>query len=158
MLFKNHCPIFENMNNKEGKVKRDESLVGTIDLGSVFQEGSTGRLSFNSIGECSVYVYSDEGPVPHFHIISKNKKFHCCVCIYEPLYFNHGYKTDTLNANQRKLLNNWLKEKHYKAPMTNWEVIDLLWDSNNEENKKYKIQKTSTQPDYTNMENYKTMY
>ena len=146
------------MNNKEGKIKKDESLVGTIDLGGVFQEGSTSRLSFNSIGECKVYVYGDEGPIPHFHIISKNGNFKCCVCIYESLYFNHGYKTDTLNANQRKNLNEWLKEKHKTLNNTNWEVIKFLWDSNNEENKKYKIYKSNTQPDYINMENYKTVY
>lgn len=77
-----------------------------------------------------------------FHIFilyQKNGNFKCCVCIYESLYFNHGYKTDTLNANQRKNLNEWLKEKHKTLNNTNWEVIKFLWDSNNEENKNIKF-------------------
>ena len=41
---------------------------------------------------------------------------------------------------------------------TNWEMIKLYWKTNNPSNNKYNIQETNTQPDYTNMENYKTVY
>lgn len=141
------------MNNNH---KRDESLVGTIDFSNI--EDSNNRLSFRSIGLCDIYIYGDEGAIPHFHIKSKNGIFECCVCIFEPLYFNHEYKTDTLNINQRKLLNEWLSRKHKMINATNWEAIRFLWIADNQENVEDKIYNYNTQPDYTNMENYKFFY
>ena len=64
-----------------------------------------------------------------------------------------------MNAKQRKQMNNWLKKKYNTLQKeTNWEMIKLYWKTNNPTNNKYNIQETNTQPDYTNMENYKTVY
>lgn len=77
--------------------------------------------------ECSIYVYSREGTIPHFHIIPKSKIGESCICIYQPLYFNHDFKQMKLNSKQRKELNNWLKETTLINPkITNWELISAL--------------------------------
>lgn len=39
---------------------------------------------------CGIYVYNNEGEIPHFHIRSNNIDWECCVEIYKPLYFYHG--------------------------------------------------------------------
>lgn len=140
-------------------MNKDSIFVGTINFDEMINEIGIGLLSLKSLGECNIYIYTNEGTIPHFHIISRSENFECCVCIYEPLYFDHGYKTGKLNAKQRKQMNNWLKKKYNTLQKeTNWEMIKLYWKTNNPSNNKYSIQETNTQPDYTNMENYKTVY
>lgn len=140
-------------------MNKDSIFVGTINFDETINEIGIGLLSLKSLGECNIYVYANEGTIPHFHIISRSENFECCICIYEPLYFDHGYKAGKLNAKQRKQMNNWLKKKYNTLQKeTNWEMIKLYWKANNPSNNKYNIQETNTQPDYTNMENYKTVY
>ncbi len=131
-------------------------LIGTIDLSTeeLINEDCTGRINFsNKIGECQVYVYSNEGPIPHFHLIAKDGN-EACICIYEPLYFNHGRKTMRLNSKQRKELNNWLNELNINnEKISNWEYINIVWEV---ENGKDYIPKNATKPDYRYMENMRS--
>lgn len=104
-------------------VRDEPKLIGTINLDTE---------DFNSIGECKVYVYSNERITPHFHIISNNGD-ECCICIYKPLYFNHcDNKNIRLNVKQRKKLNEWL-DIPCKAieKLSNWECIDFAWKIGN---------------------------
>ena len=116
-------------------------------------EVSPGKIDNSIIGKCKIEVYGGEGPIPHFHIIGLTKKFECCPCIFQPLYFNHGTKTDTLTKNQLKILDSWLREPCTKfgGVLTNWEVIVQLWESCGNPLKNFKLE--STQPDYTKMKN-----
>lgn len=116
-------------------------------------EVSPGKIDNNIIGKCKIEVYGGEGPIPHFHIIGLTKKFECCPCIFQPLYFNHGTKTDKLIKNQLKILDLWLREPCTKfgGVLTNWEVIVQLWESCGNPLKNFKLD--STQPDYTKMKN-----
>ena len=136
--------------------RKDPMLVGEIAFDDSIEEASYGEVGLKHLGECSVYIYSNEGPIPHFHLISKNKKFETCICIFEPLYFLHGTKTGTLNSKQRKQLNNWMNQKidYSDANITNWQSIKLAWIWNN--GKRFKeIIMNYPQPNYSDMVNYK---
>lgn len=95
-------------------------------------------------------------PIPHFHLISKDKKFETCICIFEPLYFIHETKTGTLNSKQRKHLNNWMNQmtKYTDPRISNWQTIKLAWILNN--GTKFKeVIRNYPQPNYSDMINYK---
>lgn len=137
--------------------RTDPMLVGTVNLGEYeFQEGVFGKVHFGKgLGDCKIYVYSNEGPIPHFHLISESNNFEACICIFEPIYFDHGSKTGTLNSNQRKLLNEWMSSviTDYGVNATNWQMLIFAWRMNNGD--KY-IPKNPKQPDYTQMKNFKS--
>lgn len=136
--------------------RKDPMMAGTIVFSDFVEEASYGKLRLNHIGECEIYVYADEAPIPHFHLISKDKKFETCICIFEPLYFLHGSKTGTLNSKQRKHLNNWMNEvsRFTQDKLNNWEVIKLAWILNN--GTKFKeVIRNYPQPNYSDMVNYK---
>lgn len=138
------------------KDSRDEpKLLGIIDLSTeeLIIEDCYGRINFpNGIGECKIYVYSNEGTIPHFHLIKD--KFESCICIYESLYFNHGLKQSRLNSKQRKILNNWLDLPSIPNPkISNWDMLHIAWYGGNGD--KY-IPKNPSKPNYTNMENMRS--
>ena len=99
-----------------------------------------------------IYVYSGEGPVPHFHIISNDggREFDGCMCIYEAKFFDHGVHTSILNSKELKLLDAFLRTQ-YVVSGTKWDYLSLVWQASNEAMSiKYKKNiKTSVQPDYT---------
>ena len=106
-------------------------LIGDINLSSKepFIESAVCRLNlpFN-VGQCNIYVYSNEGTIPHFHIIPKNGIGESCICIYEPFYFNHCSKQMQLNSKQRKLLDDWMYLKPSLFPeINNWELIEIIF-------------------------------
>lgn len=104
-------------------VRDEPKFIGTINLDTE---------DFNSIGECKVYVYSNEKCTPHFHIIT-NTGDESHICIYKPLYFNHyNGKNIRLNSKQRKKLNEWLDEPCWASEeISNWDCIDLVWQTGN---------------------------
>lgn len=107
------------------------------------------------INKCKVEVYSGEGPNPHFHLFNLSGDFHMCALIYSANYFSHGGKyTDTLNSNQREILNNWLDEKNKDNDnITNWEAIALKW---NNFNPRWAINMIGKiKPDYSDMKTFK---
>lgn len=108
------------------------------------------KIDISKADNCKVKVRTNEGGVPHFHIIGDN--FETCICIFIPLYFAHNNKTaETLPNSDLKELNSWLKKQYHKDPtLTNWEKIAQFWDDNNsEESSNFK--RTATQPDYVGM-------
>ena len=132
--------------------REQPKLIDTINFTTdkLFLEDCAGRINFPiNIGQCSIYVYSNEGTIPHFHIISKNGIGESCICIYEPFYFNHGSKQMQLNSKQRKLLDDWMYLKPSLFPeINNWELISRLWQIDN--GNKY-IPKNPAKPNYRNM-------
>ncbi len=114
------------------------------------------RVNFNSIGECKIEVYANEGPIPHFHLSSLNKKFETCICIYSNNFFSHGGKyRDTLSTNQCKLLNDYLKTESKSIGLSVWDTIRTIWDTYNDNNLFPKERKTNKQPDYSKMTQFK---
>lgn len=107
------------------------------------------------IGTCRVFVYNNEGPIPHFHI-ENNNGFKCCVMLFDNRYFSHGSKTDTLSNKQCKLLDEWLSSKSilpFFNNITNWETLVAYWVS--EQNPMKLIPKNPIKPDYTTFKPYK---
>ena len=136
--------------------REEPKLLGELNLTTdeLLNEDCIGRINFpNTIGQCSIYIYSNEGTIPHFHIIPKNNVGECCVCIFEPFYFNHGSKQLRLNSKQRKMLNNWMNERSYAdSRLTNWDAIVFVWKVGN--GNKY-VPKNPIQPNYTDLINMK---
>lgn len=133
--------------------REEPKLIGELNLSTeeLLYEDCVGRINFsNNIGECKIYVYSNEGTIPHFHIISKNNQ-ESCICIYEPLYFNHGSKVMRLNSKQRKELDNWLNQlSDVNRSNTNWDIIDIAWKIGN--GYEY-VPKNAEKPNYKNLVN-----
>ena len=131
--------------------------IGTIELSNALEEFLTemspGSLPLSSkIGFCKIEVWPDEGPIPHFHIITKNNiKWECCICIYEAKYFYHGTKTGTLSSKQLKILDKWLREKSKldtsNIGVTNWDIIRFYWSGQG--NPTINVPDNCIQPDYT---------
>ena len=113
-----------------------------------------------------IYVYSDEGPIPHFHVIdsSNNTKKNTvnghsdkdvCICIYKPIYFSHGSHMSVLNSRELKALDTFLRTGYDGT--TYWDCISLLWKINNPKMvrdypQNYpQTKETNKQPDYKNM-------
>lgn len=102
------------------------------------------------IGKCKLFVYGNEGPIPHFHIV-KNKKTVCCVCLYLPLYFHHKLDEIDLSGDQKVLLDMFLRRDNL------WKTLSDAWRSAYEDSLKIYCQTNNldinnlTQPDYTTM-------
>lgn len=125
------------------KEPREELIIGTINLSPDSYD--------NYIGECEIRVYSNEYAYPHFHIIPKNVKGECCICIYKAsYYFDHCYNREIkLNKDQINILNEWLKTKYEYLPnASNWDVISVMWII---ENGIKNVPENRVQPDYTNI-------
>ena len=124
---------------------RDELLIGTVNFGG-------------SIGLCKIYIYGKESTnVDHFHILSTEKDFDCCVCIFKAEYMINDEKNklgrmDVLENNiQKKILNKWLSENHHIFKGSNWEMIRLSWML---EKENYDFPLDTKQPNYVNMKNF----
>lgn len=130
--------------------------IGTIDFSNSVNEASIGNISFKKIGPCTVSVHTKEGPVPHFHIESDDNDFKCCICIYEPRYFDHGKYKDKLSNSQLKELDAWLRLPHRKdSRLSRWELMDEIWNFKSEiEKSRYKV--VDKQPNYKDTKGYKS--
>ena len=142
----------------EGHQEIDILYIGEIEFPNIINENEIGnknsRYSVKGIGKCKIEVFSGEGSIPHFHITGIANKFNCCVRIHEPFFFSHGNKyRDTLNKQQCKELNEWLKQPNRvdEVDMTNWETIRFGWNLSNPDCRYPKNLKAASQPDYTKM-------
>lgn len=121
--------------------REQPKLIDTINL------NPKGIMSPIYIGRSDIYVYSNEGTIPHFHIIPKNGKSEICICIFEPFYFNHNSSQLELNYNQRKILEKWINKKSKLLPeVNNWRLISIFWKVGNYD--EYIIG-SKCQPNYT---------
>lgn len=97
-----------------------------------------------------ILLYVGEGPIPHFHMVSKNKSFDCCICIFDNYYFSHDMHQTALDSVQRKTLNDFLSlPNHYSPYATNWQIIRSLWIVFNRGTDGRKEHYPIDQPDYT---------
>lgn len=138
--------------------------IGTIDFSSIINIDK--RLYRINLGkkltETKVNVYSNEGPIPHFHLECEKEAFFCCPCIFAPLYFDHDTKTSKLEPFQLSILDNWLREinpdtKHAKPNETRWHTIARIFkEINTIFPREFFDYKTYPQPDYTKMVNMRS--
>ena len=128
----------------------EESFIGELDLdlgNEILDEQKLGDVNLKSkLGTCGIYVYNNEGQIPHFHIKTKNNNWECCIEIYKPLYFDHGIQQRNLNNKQCELLDEWLKKKVFTFNITNWENISLSWD--NSQNPLTNVPNNRIKPNY----------
>ena len=140
----------------ESNEKYQPISIGTIELSNIGEEFiaemSPGSVPLSyKIGFCKIEVWPNEGPIPHFHIISKNDiKWECCIEIYNSKYFHHGSKQGTLTNKQLKILDSWLREKskiHNYPNLTNWDLLCIFWLGQGNPTKL--VPQNPVQPDYT---------
>lgn len=130
----------------------NELIIGDeFDLESYVNEVTIVSDNLSKIGKIKIRVYENEGTIPHFHIDSLNDKFHCCICIYDNKYFDHGKYQDKLTNNQAKALDQLLRTKLTIRNVTQsvWDHIALAWElanGDNPYNKQYE--------NYTKQSNY----
>jgi len=138
----------------------NRSKVGTIELSNIGEEFlaemSPGNINLsNRVGFCDIEVWGNEGPIPHFHIITKNNiNWECCIELFNPKYFNHGSKQGILTSKQLKMLDTWLKEPYvsdYIKANTRWEALVGFWIAQG--NPMRFVPKNATQPDYKKINN-----
>lgn len=112
----------------------------------------------NHIVKCKVEVYSEEGPIPHFHIVGVNTYFDCCVRIYDNHFFKHGIHKCFFNTKQCHQLYDWLKRTNDKIDPTksNWHVIEQQWIVNNPRCLYPADKKCIDMPDYRKMKDFKS--
>lgn len=133
-------------------------IVGEIDLEAINEIKITPNKyspafpnSFN--GKCIIEVYGNEGEnIPHFHITSIDKKFSCCVQLFDNRFFTHGKHTSILHKKDWEVLDSWLRLSNSKnLDNTNWEYAKFIWT------RLYKRDefKDKEQPDYTMIKPYK---
>lgn len=106
-------------------IREEQSLKEMAKIGSIDKQvGKTGGYE--------IWIYTnDPGNKPHFHIVNEEKNFSCCVRIDVAEYFIYLGEEDTLNSALKKSLVYFLKSKHRKLPITNWEYLCACWEDNN---------------------------
>lgn len=130
--------IFGNFNDNNIEFVFVESNMSTAKSNSILE---LGKNRYN------VYVYSNEGYIPHFHI-ERGKEFECCIEFEFPEYFDHNGKINgTLNSKYCSALNIWLNERP-NGTINNWQRLVNEWNRNNRDPKKI-IQQNIIQPDYS---------
>ena len=123
---------------------QDATLFGNIRTIEEITESAHGSF---------VYVYSNEGPIPHFHVINKNKKFESCIRLDKAEYFTHGSKIGKLTSKEVKELIRFLNEKidiglDYNVPR--YVAMCITW--NNDMNNTTKVKASvKTMPDYNQL-------
>lgn len=115
-------------NNKQNEI--EIFMLGSIDFEGEALNEAQGPINFESAGECKIFIYGNEGRIPHFHIKGMHNKFECCIKICKAEYFDHGYKTGHLSKKDLEKLDKFLDKKNKKFPdKTNWEVARAFWNS-----------------------------
>ena len=128
----------------------DDICVGSFGIDENLNEETIGRVNLGKrIGQCTVHVYSDDGQVPHVHVINNDGSFETCVCLATNKHFVHGkYKDRFYNNKQRKAFDDFMNAPSKENPdMKNWEVSSMSWNLANTESLQMKW-KNATLPDY----------
>ena len=98
-----------------------------------------------------IRVYGNEGPIPHFHFVSKNGEIDGYIRIDKPEYFSHGNHQSRLTGKNLKNMINFLNAPHRrlgKHGYTNWDVICIYWDDSNVD---YLVPEDRVMPDYSQL-------
>jgi len=126
----------------------DAPCLLEIDFDALINESVVSANFQSRIGNANIEVYSDEGDyLAHFHIVSKDHNFDCCIRINAPEYFPYGkHRSKFYNLKQKKILNEKLSEMRKESGKTYWqEIRDLYYAAN----MSCKEPKANNQPDYT---------
>ena len=148
----------------------NEFVFGEVDISQNFiAEDLFGSVSIKGrYKNVKISVYGGEGPIPHFHLRSKEQKNgktlpEICICLFVPCYFDHGdYKnTGTFeNNSQAKIIDDYLrntpffdKNKNIKYDSVWKAMVDKWFESN--PGMYNGIEYGDIQPDYRHISGYK---
>lgn len=110
-----------------------------MEFGKTIREDGQVLYEMAQIGKFDsfeIWVYSKEGPIPHFHVIKGNQQFpnfETCIKIEKAEYFHHSGKEGILNSREKKRLVEFLQSNHHKLNGSNWEILVAQWSMNNPE-------------------------
>lgn len=104
-------------------------------------------------GKCTIEVYGNEGSnIPHFHITSIDRKFSCCIQLFDNRFFTHGTHKDILHKKDWEILDAWLRtENKRNSDNSNWKEAKEIWQYLYSD---YRFNDYE-QPDYTTIKLYK---
>lgn len=147
----------------------DGTTIGSFAVEDVVSEmGEIGKSETS--GKYYVYIRSNEGSVPHFHVFDeegrnrkekdKSRGFHTCVEIRRNVYFKHEPYVDNLSKKMRIALNAFMNqirsEDKYGSGVGKSNYIHTIdqWNDNNAQDRKPPKwvdpnQKVAPKPDYT---------
>ena len=132
----------------------DEWIVFTGELNSedTLLERGGATDTIKGIGEVTISVFIREGgSKPHFHVYTKDKKFHSCVRLDKPEYFKRPGKTSVFSKSELKALVKILETTTYVGrgeEISIWENLARSWNLNSENKIKVEIPEI---PDYASM-------
>lgn len=82
-------------------------------------------------GRYDICVYSNEGPVPHFHFKNTQTGREGCLKLESADYFSHNRYTAMLNASERRDMVRFLRSRKGSSNLTQFQYICVLWNDNN---------------------------
>ena len=147
----------------------DGTTIGSFVVGDIVSEmGEIGKPGTS--GKYYVYIRSNEGTVPHFHVFDEDgrnrkerdrgKGFHTCVEIRRNAYFKHGPYVDNLSRKMRIALNDFMSQIRSEAQYSsgvgksNYVYTIEQWNDNNAQDRKppkWVDPRTAQQPNYSTL-------
>ena len=117
----------------------DEIHIGDIDLkepiAKLVNEESFGQINLKKYSNCKLYVYGNEGQIPHFHIFNNDHSFDTCICLHKAMYFVHKNihrKSEKLSTYQKIILQEYLNSTIPEHGTTIWKEMMIFWKGANE--------------------------
>lgn len=108
--------------------------------------------NFKNKSKRRVYVYSNEGHIPHCHYIDKEKNREICVRLDKPEYFTHGGKQTKFTKDEKDTFIRFMNWKN-TYNMVTWNWCATTWNGFAEEDdSNMDIIKTKKIPDYSELE------
>lgn len=84
---------------------------------------------------CKIFVYGNEGYIPHFHL-KKSDGTESCLCIFEAKYFNHENKHKILTDKELYTIDTFMSFfiSDGRSKISNWDKIVKMWVDKNSSN------------------------
>jgi hypothetical protein len=133
----------------------DSHAVPYLEMAQVGWYNTKNKNDRNSKNSIFIYVIEEHGrPIKHFHFYrGRDRDYGGCIMLEKSMYFNHGNHIDTLSNKEILWLVTFLNSTDEESNLTNWQLILLFW---NKENDTCKIKMDSKMPNYRDgIENYK---
>lgn len=83
-------------------------------------------LDTKFMGKAKIYVYENEGSIPHCHIVGFSEK-EICIRLDKAEYFSHGTKIGKLNSKERKLFNEFMHSRN-QLGVEQWKAAASMWN------------------------------
>lgn len=120
---------------------------------------SFGQVNLKKYNNCKIFVYGNEGQIPHFHIFNNDHTFDNCICLHTPMYFVHKNihrKSEKLSTYQKIILQDYLSSILPDHDISVWKEMMIFWKNANEN---CKLSNKSdwlkiSMPDYTKLNDF----